>query len=141
MNIIYFETLSFGRGSDPFYGVAAFHVRRSCFSQWVLSSIALLNSLQGPPLFHDHLQNRVSPWGPSFFSSSVQDKCTEIVPRFCLTGASDKEDLQAQNSLEQQPKKQITFKKHNVVEETACGSPLLRKRASIYSTCWQSIRA
>ena len=83
MSDVYFETLSLELFSDLFYGVAAFPMRGSYLSQWVLSSITLLNGQQGSPLFHNHLQNSVSLWGPSCFSPLVQqDKCTEIVPRF-----------------------------------------------------------
>lgn len=55
MSIVYFETLSFRLVNDLFYSVAAFHVRGSYFSQWVLSSIILLNGRQGSLLFHDYL--------------------------------------------------------------------------------------
>lgn len=83
MSNVYFETLSFGLFNDLFYSVAAFRARGSYFSQWVLSSITLLNGQHGPPLFHDHWQNSAGLCSPSFFSPLVQqDKCAEIVPRF-----------------------------------------------------------
>ena len=64
MSIIYFETLPFRLVNDLFYSAAAFHVKGSYFSQWVLSSVTLLNSLQGSPRFRDYLQKSDSLWGP-----------------------------------------------------------------------------
>lgn len=83
MSIVYFETLSFRLVNDLFCSVAAFHVRRSYFSQWVLSSITLLNSRQGSPLFHDHLQNSVSPLGPLvFFSPQYKTNALKLCQDF-----------------------------------------------------------
>lgn len=77
----------------------------------LLNSMTLLNSQQGSLLVRD-LHTVLVPTAFNIFFLPWYKKTNELklCQDFALTIAWDKEDLQAKNSLEWLPKKQITFK-------------------------------
>lgn len=131
MSDVYFETLSFELFSDLFMVWLPFPWGDLICRSGCLVALPFWMANRVPHCFTT-ICRTVSVSGALhvFLLWYNKTNALKLCQDFSSTLAWDKADLQAKNSLEQQPKKQITFKQHNVMEETAVWQSTVEKNSN-----------